>query len=108
MVVPLSFAPAPLVAGVPLVGAAPLTAVPLAAPLAAPLTALPPLVEGGGLTALLKLAAVGLLSRSNTLGPAVGLRTGVGGGDAALRALASEAAVGAKRPEAGVFGRAGV
>ena len=61
---------------------------------------------GAGVLALLRLAAVGLLSRSNTPVLDVAFLTGVGTGDWALRARASEAAVGANRPEDGVFGRA--
>jgi len=59
------------------------------------------------------LDAVGLLSLSATSGPRLCRFTGVGTGEGALRERASEAAVGAKRPEegvlatdAGVFGRA--
>lgn len=72
---PLVFAPVPLAAD-----AAP-RAVPLVA--VAPLAADGPLVvvgDGAGLLALLRLAAVGLLSRSNTAVLAVFL-TGVGAGD---------------------------
>lgn len=51
------------------------------------------------------LDAVGLLSLSTTaLGSRLGRRAGVGTGDGALRARASEAAVGANKPEDGVFG----
>lgn len=111
-VAPLALVAVPLVAVDPLAGAVPREdAVPLVVviprvvvPRAPTRGAGPPLV-GGGLTDLLRLAAVGLLSRSETPGPVIGLRTGVGGGDDALRDLASEAAVGANSPEAGVFGR---
>lgn len=86
-------------------------AAPRAVPLAGvgPLAADPPLVavgDGARALALLKLAAVGLLSRSNTPVLDAAFFTGVGAGDCALRALAREAAVGANSPEEGVFGRA--
>lgn len=51
------------------------------------------------------LAAVGLLSRSAASAGRVCFLAGGGGASWALRALASEAAVGANRPEPGVFGR---
>lgn len=49
-----------------------------------------------------------MLSRSETPGPSGTFFVGVGAGGAALRALASEAAVGANSPDAGVFGLEGV
>jgi len=49
---------------------------------------------------------VGLLNRSDALAEIVGFLTGVVGVEAGtLRDLAKEAAVGAKSPEEGVFGR---
>lgn len=59
-----------------------------------------------GARALEILEAVGLLRRSETDAPAVGFLTGTETEAAsALRALASDAAVGAKSPDPGVFGR---
>jgi hypothetical protein len=49
-------------------------------------------------------AAVGLLRRSATLLESVTFLVGGGGGGCAFRAFARDAAVGANRPEAGVFG----
>ena len=52
-----------------------------------------------------KDAAVGLLSRSAAAALRVTFLVGVGSCGSAFRARAREAAVGAKRPEAGVLGR---
>lgn len=83
---------------VPLVGAAPrLTAV---------LTGVFAGVTGGTARAFEMLDAVGLLSLSAASGLSVFFFAGGGGMSCALRALASDAAVGAKSPEAGVLGRA--
>lgn len=62
---------------------------------------------GTGDRALERDAAVGLLNLSDALVVLVDFLTGVAGVDAAcaLRDLAKEAAVGAKSPEEGVFGR---
>ena len=62
---------------------------------------------GGGETAdrtFEMLDAVGLNSRSATSALSVAFFTGGGGASGPFRALASDAAVGANRPEAGVFG----
>ena len=67
------------------------------------------LVDGdaamAGGRALDKEAAVGLLSRSMELLLRVDFLVGVGAGSGALRDRARDAAVGAKRPEDGVFDR---
>jgi len=54
---------------------------------------------------LLKEAAVGLLKRSTASVLRAGFFTAVGTGGGGLRDLASDAAVGANRPDDGVFGR---
>lgn len=54
------------------------------------------------------LEAVGLLNRSATPGPKLIFLTGGAGDPGKLPALASDAAVGAKRRDEGVLGREGV
>lgn len=98
---PFVFTPVPLATG----------AAPRAVPLegVALLATGPPLATvgtGAEALALLKLAAVGLLSRSITPEFDAAFLAGVGRDDCVLRALAREAAVGANSPEEGVFGRA--
>lgn len=61
---------------------------------------------GAGVRALDNDAAVGLLSLSAASLLKVIFLTGGGGGGGALRERASDAAVGANRPEDGVFGLA--
>ena len=58
----------------------------------------------GAVLALDRLAAVGFVRRSAALDVATGFFAGRGGISGAFRALASDAAVGAKSPDAGVFG----
>lgn len=63
------------------------------------------LAAGGGARAFDMEAAVGLLNRSAALLLNVAFFTGGGAGGRALRERARDAAVGANKPEEGVFGR---
>lgn len=87
----------PLVTGVPRVGKGPRIA-----GFAVPRTGVD--AAEVGVRALFNDAAVGLLKRSAALLLSVGFLIGIGSCGCAFRALARDAAVGAKRPE-GVFGR---
>lgn len=65
-------------------------------------------VTGGGLRALEREEAVGLLKRSAAELLSVTLRIGVGASAEALRAFANDAAVGANKLDEGVFALAGI